>query len=81
MSCSRCCPWLPRLSKKTPKECITEYVLATDIQEDCAICLEPLTVGNRCAVISCGHIFHASCLYAWLIRNTHSPYCEGSVRL
>ena len=60
---------------------ITEYQVVTDLKEDCAICLEPLTAGDRIAILGCGHMFHGPCIYTWLFRKKVCPYCEKTVTL
>eukprot|EP00927_Polykrikos_kofoidii_P052126 TRINITY_DN4590_c0_g1_i1.p1 TRINITY_DN4590_c0_g1~~TRINITY_DN4590_c0_g1_i1.p1 ORF type:complete len:233 (-),score=22.41 TRINITY_DN4590_c0_g1_i1:93-725(-) len=39
------------------------------IGEDCAVCLSELSVEcNACVLPRCGHVFHRSCIEAWLVR-------------
>ena len=81
MNLMNLCCWNWCLPKKKDPETILEYVLKTDLKEDCAICLEPLTVHNHISVLTCGHIFHTPCIYAWLHKKQTCPYCYGDVRI
>ena len=82
--CSCCClreSQKPSAGKRDVERPITEYKVVTDLQEDCAICLEPLTTGDRLAILGCGHMFHGPCISTWLFQKKVCPYCEEPVTL
>jgi E3 ubiquitin-protein ligase RNF115/126 len=89
MPCCSCCRLresqnantTKRPAKRAPTREITEYLLSSDLKEDCAICLEPFTTGDRLALLGCGHMFHGPCIYTWLFQKKVCPYCEKPVTL
>ncbi len=52
-------------------------------QEDCSVCLEPLSEGETEYAGKCGHLFHEACLKRYLStlpqRNYRCPTCRGEV--
>ncbi|KQK01487.1 E3 ubiquitin-protein ligase EL5 [Brachypodium distachyon] len=47
---------------------------------ECAVCLEALKDGERCAVLPrCGHGFHADCVGSWLRKSRLCPVCRAEV--
>ncbi|KQK01488.1 E3 ubiquitin-protein ligase EL5 [Brachypodium distachyon] len=47
---------------------------------ECAVCLEALRDGERCAVLPrCGHGFHAECVGSWLRKSRLCPVCRAEV--
>jgi len=50
-----------------------------DGEGDCAVCLEPFRIGDRCRVIpACSHAFHVKCADAWLSKRSVCPICRTS---
>jgi hypothetical protein len=51
----------------------------------CSICLEDFFIGGReVSITPCKHIFHYTCIHAWLlndnnIRHTKCPYCNAPI--
>jgi len=51
----------------------------------CSICLEDFFIGGRdVSITPCKHIFHYTCIHAWLlndnnIRHTKCPYCNATI--
>lgn len=43
----------------------------------CAICWELVSVGRR---LPCGHLFHGSCLHAWLHQDLTCPTCRHKLQ-
>jgi len=42
---------------------------------ECAICLEPVAVGDTILVLPCSHIYHRRCLASWLAIKPTCPLC------
>jgi hypothetical protein len=43
----------------------------------CAICLNEYEQGDLVlSGTSCSHLFHKSCVYEWLLKHDHCPYCR-----
>jgi len=45
-------------------------------ENTCAICLKPLQQGDLIGDIDCNHLFHKTCLKAWLKRKNSCPLCQ-----
>lgn len=43
----------------------------------CAICLEPLSLGDSREALPCAHAFHRGCLGPWLLQKTECPLCRA----
>lgn len=57
----------------------TEQTPRMSSDEECAICLSRVTPGRRME-LSCGHVFHASCVRKWFSKSLQCPCCRrGSV--
>ncbi|WP_373691086.1 RING finger domain-containing protein [Endozoicomonas sp. ONNA2] len=52
------------------------YQLPTD---NCPICLAAFAGSQVRVTEPCNHMFHATCLTAWLSRETTCPYCRASL--
>ena len=48
--------------------------------ENCPICLEKLGQGDDTSSLSCGHSFHATCVYRWFDRANTCPMCRHQVK-
>ncbi|CAN1307971.1 RING-H2 finger protein ATL8 [Linum perenne] len=47
---------------------------------DCVICIGELTEGETVRFMpGCGHVFHASCVDGWLMRNCSCPTCRAPI--
>eukprot|EP01063_Lacrimia_lanifica_P021583 TRINITY_DN2904_c1_g3_i1.p1 TRINITY_DN2904_c1_g3~~TRINITY_DN2904_c1_g3_i1.p1 ORF type:complete len:493 (+),score=109.67 TRINITY_DN2904_c1_g3_i1:127-1479(+) len=56
------------------------YVLPKDAAaEDCIVCLETLEEGDPSLRIVCSHVFHHSCILAWLAKTNRCPTCRHEV--
>jgi Ring finger domain len=45
--------------------------------DECTICLDEFSPGDRCRQLPCGHIFHSTCIARWLIeRSAVCPLCK-----
>lgn len=48
--------------------------------DECPICLSGLAYGDDCSTLTCGHKFHAGCIYNWLDRDHRCPVCRTALR-
>lgn len=48
--------------------------------DDCGICLEPITHETH-SVLACRHIFHRACIREWLVDNNTCPFCRSHATL
>lgn len=49
---------------------------------DCAICLEPLNIGDKMRRLPCStvsHAFHTKCIDLWLKRSLSCPVCRARI--
>jgi|MDSY01.1.fsa_nt_gb hypothetical protein len=60
---------------------VHDYILQTDLDTECAICLETLKMGHWMSLLPCGHIFHTQCVFAWFNQKKVCPYCETPVEI
>ncbi len=44
--------------------------------ENCAICSEIYQVQDIIKALSCGHVFHSTCINTWLLSNDTCPLCR-----
>jgi hypothetical protein len=42
--------------------------------DDCSICLSPVV-----SALSCGHVFHGSCIGEWTKKNSSCPNCRSGI--
>ena len=42
-------------------------------EEECAICQDEFSGGQRVAVLPCRHAFHEACIHKWLLRRATCP--------
>jgi hypothetical protein len=74
------------LAQMDRKELIAEIlrldrqIEAADTMPSCAVCVEPLKVGQRLSRLTCGHMFHARCLHMWLRQADSCPNCRFALR-
>lgn len=54
---------------------------ATEIdRHPCPICIERFLLDDHIRALPCGHVFHSSCLGAWLsTRHLWCPLCRGDI--
>jgi hypothetical protein len=53
--------------------------LASDLLNECPICLEEFSIGQEVTELSCHHPFHRDCLTLWVQENHTCPLCRLSV--
>ena len=64
----------PTPSSRAGRYCSTHaYLYRLPSEEECAVCMEP-NDETKDVPLSCGHLFHATCLDRWLQTNAH-PQC------
>ena len=59
---------------------LDRQIEAADMMPSCAVCVEPLKVGQRVSRWTCGHMFHARCLHTWLRQADSCPNCRLTLR-
>ena len=69
-------------NKPSPnKSLVTDTILQTTLDNECAICLEAMKRDQWVSLLPCGHIFHTQCIFTWLYRKPVCPYCETGVKI
>ncbi|KAJ0963563.1 hypothetical protein J5N97_028685 [Dioscorea zingiberensis] len=65
-------------------EAIPVYAYRTKNEDEehleCSVCLGELEEGDSVrALPNCGHVFHCSCIDAWLVQHSTCPFCRSGV--
>ncbi len=55
-------------------------VVGTDLENECAICLELFDAGQQVRLLDCGHYYHLKCVDPWLRTGKKCPKCNGRAR-
>lgn len=45
-------------------------------ENECSICIEPITDSQETKTTACGHTFHKDCYRSWILQNTSCPVCR-----
>jgi hypothetical protein len=45
----------------------------------CSVCIEEWAVKDELAQLSCGHVFHPTCIQSWVVRSASCPECRSNV--
>jgi hypothetical protein len=53
-----------------------ESSLLEDSEDDCCICLEPLSKEEYVCHLGCNHYMHSECLARWFFDNPSCPQCR-----
>jgi len=48
-------------------------------QSECVICLQNFEDSNEVYKLTCGHIYHKSCLDTWFTRQNSCPMCKKNI--
>eukprot|EP00164_Ancoracysta_twista_P003328 GFYU01004439.1.p1 GENE.GFYU01004439.1~~GFYU01004439.1.p1 ORF type:complete len:471 (-),score=73.20 GFYU01004439.1:149-1561(-) len=48
-------------------------VITEDLDDNCAICTDPMVAGQSCVELPCNHHFHHSCSFEWLAKRKQCP--------
>jgi len=48
-------------------------------QSSCTICMEDFKVGDDVKTLPCLHLYHMSCIDAWLRRSNGCPICKARI--
>jgi len=51
------------------------------LQEECAICLEPMSDAKAVALLPCSHMFHTECVRQVLQQQRKCPHCNAKVEV
>ena len=51
--------------------------LTQTLDDPCSICLEDMHRSELVLALQCGHLYHASCVRAWLGRRQWCPLCKA----
>eukprot|EP01059_Diplonema_ambulator_P016278 TRINITY_DN2765_c0_g5_i2.p2 TRINITY_DN2765_c0_g5~~TRINITY_DN2765_c0_g5_i2.p2 ORF type:complete len:135 (+),score=7.15 TRINITY_DN2765_c0_g5_i2:172-576(+) len=63
------------LSIVTPQGMVYSRWAKSILSQECSMCLEEFTTGDRLRVLHCNHTFHAHCIDAWFQRSRYCPFC------
>jgi hypothetical protein len=55
--------------------------LQAKISSSCCICIDAIEVGHYLTILPCTHMFHSSCVDAWLNCRAVCPLCKSSAVL
>ena len=61
------------------KEILNRRLINVEIkpEDECIICTDPQASGEKLTMLSCGHIYHNSCITNWLMNsNPQCPICR-----
>ncbi|CAD8094451.1 unnamed protein product [Paramecium sonneborni] len=72
-----------RSSIKKEDEFVTmdNQIQSNELQDNCAICLDPLSNKQPIKYTPCKHIFHAKCIEKWLQKNQFCPFCRFDLKI
>ena len=56
------------------KKCLTQQ-----LEGQCSICHAEYNVGDAVCDLSCGHLFHTTCIRKWLLDQANCPLCRKRV--
>ncbi|KAK2405098.1 RING/U-box superfamily protein [Trifolium repens] len=57
----------------------SETLSESRVLQDCGICLESFTDGDKLIHLQCGHKFHSACLDPWIRSCGDCPYCRRCI--
>ncbi|EXB59772.1 E3 ubiquitin-protein ligase [Morus notabilis] len=54
-------------------------ISTVNVDSNCAVCMENFYSGETGERITCGHVYHASCITAWLSICNSCPLCRSRI--
>lgn len=76
VQCSSCGLWVRDITKKYQRCEPCNFAVCFKLEEDCSICMEPISDGEKAAFVTpCHHIFHYRCVVG-LSRSCGSLTCK-----
>ena len=52
--------------------------MATNLQNECVVCLELFDAGQQIRILDCGHYYHLKCVDPWLNIRKNCPKCAST---
>lgn len=69
-------PHMVPATNEAIKKLERKVISATDLNRECAICLEELAAGCEALSMPCLHAFHGDCIEKWLRTSHYCPLCR-----
>ncbi|XP_050376476.1 uncharacterized protein LOC126793889 [Argentina anserina] len=66
-------------SKSAIEEILESRVKIEGCEEQCIICLDEIPIGGEAPRMPCSHVFHDSCIVAWLEKSNLCPLCRFEI--
>ncbi|CAD8176416.1 unnamed protein product [Paramecium pentaurelia] len=60
---------------------IDNQLQSNNLQDNCAICLDPLSNKQPILQTICKHIYHVKCIEKWLEKNQFCPFCRFDLKI
>ena len=58
-----------------------DYIVLTNLDEECVICLTTIDVKQRVTLLKCGHSYHSHCIYSWFLKKRVCPLCNITIEI
>ena len=62
-----------------PKKKLDEKMLGPELEAECSVCMNDVTVGDEVVVLPCTHWFDEACATAWLKEHDTCPICRSGI--
>ena len=59
---------------------VTEQLIKNINEENCLICLEKYSIGDKICYLPCLHLFHFFCIKKWIKIKNRCPLCNVSIK-
>ena len=73
-------PCTPEFLASLSEQELTQRMIDTHGNEQCAVCIVKQDAGDKAIVLECGHGFHKDCIWPWLTAHSTCPVCRHSLR-